>query len=109
MENPIFLFGEKFLVLVDEFIKNKKYKSPKILIGVLFLFLIFAYIGLISTPRLFPNKTIVTIKDGSGLYALSLQLESGHVVRSAITFAAITDPYGVNRRSTATQPAPTPP
>ena len=94
MENPIFSFGEKFLVLVDEFIKNRKYRNPKLLIGVLFLFLILVYVVLISTPRLFPNKTIVTIKEGSGLYALSLELEGAHVVRSAITFRTLAILFG---------------
>lgn len=55
--------------------------------GGLFLFNLFFALFL-SVPRYFPAGTIVTVKKGSGLAEIAQELESEHIVRSAVWFRA---------------------
>lgn len=55
--------------------------------GSLFLFILFFALFL-SVPKYYPTGSIVTLRKGAGLAELANELESGHIVRSAIWFRA---------------------
>lgn len=86
MENPYFSFAERMLVKIDEFFKNDLYKTKKNVSIIIAFVLFLSYFFLASAPSHYPIRTIVNVKEGSGLYTLSIQLENQGIIRSAITF-----------------------
>ncbi|MFZ2049184.1 MAG: endolytic transglycosylase MltG [Minisyncoccia bacterium] len=89
MENPFQSLAEKFLIWLDNSIKefNLKKKQNFIFVGLFLVSLVYYFF--ISPPSNFPTKNIINIKEGSGLYSLSISLEKEGIVRSAISFRTL--------------------
>lgn len=68
-------------------------------LGIAFLFLVW----LLTPPKSFPTGSIITISEGSGLYALSEELREQHVIRSPFWFRATAIILGGERRMQAGQ------
>ncbi len=86
MENPFLSRAEKLFSWLDGFLKTYNFQSRKNVIFLILFLILFFYILLISPPTNFPSKSIVNIKEGSGLYTLSIDLKQKDIVRSAIGF-----------------------
>ncbi len=57
-------------------------------VGGIFVF-IFFYVIILSTPKNFPEGTIITLRKGAGLSELAQELQVKNVIRSAIWFRVV--------------------
>jgi len=89
MENPFLVNAEKLLSWLDGYIKTSKFKDKKNISIFSVLLIIFLYFYFVSPPNNFPAKSIINIEEGSGLYVLSIKLEQGGIIRSAISFRSL--------------------
>ncbi len=84
--------------MLTEFLRDKKIYL--VAAGVaLFLILTFA----LSAPRHFPEESIITVQDGTGLYTLSLELHEARVIRSPFWFRTFAIILGGERNMKAGQ------
>lgn len=80
-------------VITQRFLETHK-KDWKLYVGFAVLLLIILYIFAFSSPPSFPSKSIVTLKQGSGVAQLSQTLADEHVIRSATWFRILIITFG---------------
>ena len=81
-----------------EFLKDKK---NLLVLGTLVFF--FALIFVLSPPFSFPSKSVITVPEGDGLYALSVKLNEEKVIRSPFWFRTFAIVLGGERNMKAGQ------
>lgn len=62
------------------------------------LFLLFFYIAVSAPPRVYPSHTIVTVRDGAGLFEVAQTLKDEGVIRNAAWFRMIIVLLGGTKR-----------
>ena len=85
-------------MMVIEFLKDKR---NFLVTAVLVLFFILIFV--LTPPWSFPSKSIITVSTGTGLYALSINLEETRVVRSPLWFRIFAIVLGGERNMKAGQ------
>ena len=71
-------------------------KKP-IILGAIILLLLCIYWLTISSPRKYPQRTIITIRDGAGLLEVADTLEKNNVIRSPFWFRTVVIGLGGER------------
>src|SRR3989344_7652174 len=82
--------------MVIEFLKDKKIY---LVVAGAILFFTFAF----SPPLSFPSESIVTVSEGTGLYTLSVKLDTARVIRSPFWFRLFAIALGGERNMKAGQ------
>ncbi|KND48991.1 MAG: UPF0755 protein [Parcubacteria bacterium C7867-005] len=86
MDNPIFRISKSILLRIDEWIKNKNLTNLHVGLGSIIFLLVLIFILIVRAPSGFPQNSIITVEEGSGLYGLALELKEDKVIRSAFGF-----------------------
>lgn len=84
--------------MLTEFIKDKK-----IYLVAAGAILLLIFVFALSAPKHFPEESLITVKDGTGLYTLSLELHEAKVIRSPFWFRTFAIILGGERNMKAGQ------